>query len=104
VEVCVRTTRFHDWVLGEAQPDIDRSRKRRFPYVVPALTAALACSAAPPARGAEGTLIDVGGYRLYCRVAGSGSPTVVFEAGQRYWSDTWQPVWPAVAALTRVFL
>jgi len=43
----------------------------------------------------------VGGYRLHLESAGRGSPTVVLEAGSSVSSETWDPLWPAVAALTR---
>lgn len=52
---------------------------------------------------APGTMVDVGGGRriqLDCR--GSGSPTVVFEAGLSVdGSLSWSAVQPAVAARTR---
>lgn len=59
-------------------------------------------------------LIDIGGRKLYVETAGSGSPTVVLEAGLLGRSDVWsrdlqepegerQMVFPAVAELTHVF-
>lgn len=50
-----------------------------------------------------GGLVDVGGGRsmhLDCR--GSGSPTVILEAGHHGWSPAWTAVQPEVAKLTRV--
>jgi pimeloyl-ACP methyl ester carboxylesterase len=47
-------------------------------------------------------LVDVGGHRLEVLRAGTGDPTVVFEAGLGDSLDTWAPVWPAVAAYTTV--
>lgn len=70
---------------------------------------------APPGAGADdltGT-VDIGGRKLYFESAGSGSPTVVLEAGLQSRSDVWsrdlkQPagqrelVFPAVAKFTHV--
>lgn len=42
-------------------------------------------------------LVDVGGYRLEALRAGSGAPTVVFEAGLGDSLETWNPIWPAIA-------
>jgi len=47
-------------------------------------------------------LVDVGGHRLEALRAGTGEPTVVFEAGLGDSLDTWAPVWPGVAAYTTV--
>lgn len=58
-------------------------------------------------------LVDIGGRSLYFESHGSGSPTVVLEAGQLARSDVWsrdliepagerELVLPAIAALTRV--
>ena len=47
-------------------------------------------------------LIDVGGYRLHLKCSGSGSPTVILEAGQGGGSDDWDEVMPEVAKHTRV--
>ena len=38
--------------------------------------------APPPQPSLPGQRVDVGGYRLYIECIGSGSPTVIFEAGQ----------------------
>jgi pimeloyl-ACP methyl ester carboxylesterase len=45
--------------------------------------------------------VDVGGYRLYARCMGQGSPTVVFEAGLGEDLSTWNQVQPAVAQSTQ---
>jgi pimeloyl-ACP methyl ester carboxylesterase len=50
----------------------------------------------------EGRLVDVGGHRLYLRCSGSGSPTVVLEAGLGESSSAWKTIAPAVARQTRV--
>jgi pimeloyl-ACP methyl ester carboxylesterase len=50
-----------------------------------------------------GQMVDVGGYRLHINCVGTGSPTVVIEAGWGDWSATWSSwVQPAVAQTTRV--
>ncbi len=59
------------------------------------------------AKGAEqgvgaGGLVDVGGRRLYVECAGSGSPTVVLEAGLGLDSAGWSNVLPEVGRTTRV--
>jgi pimeloyl-ACP methyl ester carboxylesterase len=49
-----------------------------------------------------GQLVDVGGYRLHLKCTGSGSPTVVIEAGLGDWSTSWGFVQSEVAKTTRV--
>ena len=50
-----------------------------------------------------GRLVDVGGYRLHINCVGTGSPTVVIEAGWGDWSATWSSrVQPEVAGTTRI--
>ena len=50
-----------------------------------------------------GQLVDVGGHRLHIHCIGSGSPTVVIDAGLGDWSTSWeQVVQPEVAKTTRV--
>ena len=49
-----------------------------------------------------GELVDVGGYRLHINCTGSGSPTVVIDAGQGDWSTSWGSVQQAVAKTTRI--
>jgi pimeloyl-ACP methyl ester carboxylesterase len=50
-----------------------------------------------------GRMVDVGGHRLHIDCAGTGSPTVVIDAGWGDWSATWsRSVQPDVAASTRV--
>ena len=50
---------------------------------------------------APGKLIDIGGYRLHLLCNGTGSPTVVFEAGIGDDSLTWAGVQPTIAKITR---
>jgi pimeloyl-ACP methyl ester carboxylesterase len=47
-------------------------------------------------------MVDVGGYRLHLNCQGSGSPTVVIDAGWGDWSAMWSWVQPEVAKTTRV--
>ena len=82
----------------------------------PSLVGAQAASPVAPAVAAGGDfagLVDIGGRSLYLECRGSGSPTVILEAGFRsradYWTDDLiQPgaprtmVFPGVAAFTRV--
>ncbi len=51
---------------------------------------------------APGKLVDVGGRRMHLFCTGSGSPTVVLEAGLLSFSLQWSWVQPAVARFTRV--
>ncbi len=51
---------------------------------------------------APGKLVDVGGRRMHVFCTGSGSPTVVLEAGLLSFSLQWSWVQPAVARFTRV--
>src|SRR5690349_17168655 len=50
-----------------------------------------------------GQLVDVDGHRLHINCMGTGSPTVVIEAGLGDWSTSWAGyVQPEVAKTTRV--
>ena len=49
-----------------------------------------------------GQMVDVGGYRLHINCTGTGSPTVVIDAGLGDWSTIWGPVQTGVAKATRV--
>lgn len=50
-----------------------------------------------------GELVDVGGHRLHIYCTGSGSPTVIIEAGLGDWSTLWAGyVQPEVAKTTRI--
>jgi hypothetical protein len=60
--------------------------------------AAVDAKAYPP----PGQLIDVGGHRLHLSCTGSGSPTVVLEAGGGEMSSNLGWITPAVARNTRV--
>jgi pimeloyl-ACP methyl ester carboxylesterase len=49
-----------------------------------------------------GQMVDVGGYRLHINCVGTGSPTVVIDAGWGDWSGGWSRVQPEAAKTTRV--
>src|SRR5688572_29629745 len=49
-----------------------------------------------------GQLVDVGGHRLHINCSGTGSPTVVIDAGWGDWSGGWSRVQPDAAKATRV--
>src|SRR5688572_4116779 len=51
---------------------------------------------------APGELVDVGGHRLHLYCVGTGSPTVVIDAGWGDWSGGWSRVQPEAAKTTRV--
>jgi len=51
---------------------------------------------------APGKLVDVGGYRLRINCTGTGSPTVILDAGLGGTSLDWSKVQPALARFTRV--
>ena len=54
------------------------------------------------AESAAGQMVDVGGHRLYIECTGSGSPTVVLQAGLGASSSSWTSIAPKVAASTTV--
>jgi pimeloyl-ACP methyl ester carboxylesterase len=49
-----------------------------------------------------GKLVDIGGYRLHINCTGTGSPTVLLDAGLGGTSLDWSKAQPAVARFTRV--
>lgn len=67
-------------------------------YVYERIAEAADAKAYPP----PGQLVDVGGYRLHINCTGTGSPTVVIDAGLGDWSTGWGFVQPEVANTTRV--
>ncbi len=67
-------------------------------YIYEPVAEAADAKAYPP----PGQLVDVGGYRLHVHCTGSGSPTVVIDAGLGDWSTTWGIVQQDVAKTTRV--
>jgi pimeloyl-ACP methyl ester carboxylesterase len=68
-------------------------------YIYEPMAEAADAKAYPP----PGQLVDVGGYRLHIHCTGTGSPTVVIDAGLGDWSTSWGGVvQPEVAKTTRV--
>ncbi len=68
-------------------------------YIYEPIAEATDAKAYPP----PGQLVDVGGYRLHIHCTGSGSPTVVIDAGLGDWSTSWgEAVQPGVAKTTQV--
>jgi len=68
--------------------------------LVAVLTAAT--HAQSPNYPAPGRLVDVGGRKLHIKCTGTGSPTVVLEAGGGAFAIDWALVQPRVAEFTRV--
>jgi pimeloyl-ACP methyl ester carboxylesterase len=66
--------------------------------VYQAVATALDQRAYPP----PGQLVDVGGYKLHISCSGTGSPTVILEAGLANPSSIWGWIQPEVAKSTRV--
>lgn len=67
-------------------------------YIYERIAEAADAKAYPP----PGQLVDVGGHRLHINCTGTGSPTVVIDAGLGDWSTGWGFVQPEVAKTTRV--
>lgn len=67
-------------------------------YIYEPLAEAADAKAYPP----PGELVDVGGHRLHIKCTGTGSPTVVIDAGQGDWSTSWGDVQQEVAKTTRI--
>src|SRR5215211_8742379 len=57
---------------------------------------------AAPRPTLPGDKVDVGGYQLYLYCTGTGSPTVILEAGLEGDDISWKLVQPEVAQFTRV--
>jgi pimeloyl-ACP methyl ester carboxylesterase len=51
---------------------------------------------------APGQLVDIGGYRLHIHCTGTGSPTVVIDAGWGDWSLGWSQVQAEISNTTQV--
>ena len=54
----------------------------------------------PTASAFEGK-VDVDGHEMYLHCVGTGTPTVILEAGFNDVSDTWSLVQPEIASSTR---
>lgn len=67
-------------------------------YIYETIAEAADAKAYPP----PGQMVDVGGYRLHLNCTGTGSPTVVIDAGHGASSASWAWVQAEVARTTRV--
>jgi pimeloyl-ACP methyl ester carboxylesterase len=68
------------------------------------LAAALGAAVAAPGDGIytrPGRMVEADGARLNLYCMGSGSPTVVFDAGHQDWAPAWATIQPEVAKWTR---
>ncbi len=90
---------------------IGRWSRRFFLLVVALLIVAVASGATYQAIAAHndqkrltplGEMVDIGTHRLHLHCMGSGSPTVVLDAGAQLWSSSWQWVQSELARTTRV--
>jgi pimeloyl-ACP methyl ester carboxylesterase len=99
------------WIVFRARAALHSHTRRWFLYPVLAMLGLAALGGAYQTVGASldrsatampGQMIDVGGYRLYLHCTGSGSPTVILEAGAAESSAYWGWIAPAVAANTKV--
>ena len=70
--------------------------------IVGAIYESVAEAADAKAYPPPGQMVDVGGYRLHINCTGTGSPTVVIDAGLGDWSTGWGFVQPEIAKATRV--
>jgi hypothetical protein len=50
----------------------------------------------------RGSKVDIGGRGLWLGCRGSGTPTIVLDAGLGNGSDTWEPVWRELSRVSRV--
>jgi pimeloyl-ACP methyl ester carboxylesterase len=69
---------------------------------VAASVAAASVRSAPNASQTSEGFVSVAGHRMYFECSGSGSPTVVLDAGSPDTSATWRWVQPRIAGVTRV--
>ncbi len=60
------------------------------------------CNSLLSASPSPGNLVKVSGYEMYLYCMGTGTPTVILEAGLNDVSETWSLVQPEVASFTRV--
>ena len=72
-------------------------------YILIILISALAAEAQTDKnKGVREEKINVGSYSLYIKCVGSGSPTVILEAGASSPSSDWDKVMPEIGKFTRV--
>ncbi|MBL8153010.1 MAG: alpha/beta hydrolase [Anaerolineae bacterium] len=108
----VQTSGEHSAVAGQAQSPLSKRRSFRWLVRVVGLVVGLILAgtiyesvseaadiqAYPPL----GQMVDVGGYRLHINCLGTGSPTVIIDAGWGAWSLEWSGVQAEVAKTTQV--
>jgi pimeloyl-ACP methyl ester carboxylesterase len=71
-------------------------------FAVGGASVTLSLATRPGAAASSGQMVDIGGHRLYLECTGSGSPTVVLQAGLGEASSSWARIAPGVASSTRV--
>jgi pimeloyl-ACP methyl ester carboxylesterase len=71
-------------------------------FAVGGAIATVSAAANSSAPAPPGRMVDVGGHRLYLECTGSGSPTVVLQAGLGESSSSWGRISPAIAAATTI--
>jgi pimeloyl-ACP methyl ester carboxylesterase len=86
-------TSFLCLIIGSCNPQ--QATQSPEPTLVPSPTAA-------PRPTLPGDKVDVGGYQLYLYCTGTGSRTVILEAGLEGDDISWKQVQPEVAQFTRV--
>jgi pimeloyl-ACP methyl ester carboxylesterase len=97
-----------DVIDTERQSSLETMMRCAFPFVG-AISAVLIGASAQPASAAPddaiylrpGRLVEADGARLNLYCTGSGSPTVVFDAGHQDWAPAWAVVQPEVAKWAR---
>jgi pimeloyl-ACP methyl ester carboxylesterase len=95
-------------ILQVRQQLLGRGRWLVFPVIAVLLLVAVGgafatvSAATRTAPTGPGQMVDVGGHRLYIECTGSGSPTVILQAGLGASSSSWAGIAPKVAASTTV--
>lgn len=85
--------------LPAARTRLPRSRMRHLvtASLIPLCLGSFLLASSSTDLNAPDRLVDVGGYRLQCRVMGNGRPAVVFLNGGSASMDYWEPVAQAIA-------
>lgn len=85
------------WLLCMIVVSCSPNQATQSPETIEASSPTAAPRPTPP-----GQMLDVGGYQLYLYCTGTGSPTVILEAGLEGDDISWKQVQPEVAQFTRV--
>lgn len=72
------------------------------PSATPQVPTPTLIAEATPTNQIDPPLVDAGGHELWIECQGTGSPTVILEAGLGVTSFTWSKVMPGASQLTRV--